>query len=194
MVQDGKLFLKISPGNTQNQTSGITIGYGAKVMSNTKILYGSLNARIKSARVGGVVSAFVLMSNEKDEVDWEWVGKDEHSSQTNYYYRGELDYTKGVYIPNSYNTYQEFHDYGINWTQDELSWLIDGKVVRTVKKSETGEKFPNTPTNIYFSIWDGGASAAGTRDWAGGQINWQDSEIVKNGYIAMEVESITYSC
>ncbi|KAJ9070821.1 putative glycosidase CRH2 [Entomophthora muscae] len=193
-VDNNQMVMKISLGNTPNPTTGVIMGYGAKVTSKNTILYGTTVARIKSSRVGGVVNAFVIMSPQKDEIDWEWVGKDESSSQTNFYVKGIIDYTKGQYIPNSFNTHEGFHDYGINWTPESITWTIDGAPVRTITRSANGGSFPDTPSNIYFSLWDGGSNAVGTRDWAGGLINWQDPEILRNGYMSAVVESVTYTC
>ncbi|KAI9299166.1 concanavalin A-like lectin/glucanase [Neoconidiobolus thromboides FSU 785] len=170
------------------------MGYGSKVTSSNKVLYGTTTARIKTSRMGGVVNAFILMSPEKDEIDWEWVGKNEYSSQTNYYYKGILDYTKGNYITNGFNTHADFHDYSVKWTPTEITWMIDGAPVRTLTKSMAGDNFPNTACNIYFSLWDGGSNAAGTRDWAGGLVNWNDPEYTRNGYMSSEVEYVSYTC
>ena len=56
------------------------------------------------------------------------------------------------------DTFEDFHDYEINWTPDEITWLVDGKVGRTVKKSDTFNKtsnqfdFPQTPARVQLSI------------------------------------------
>lgn len=82
----------------------------------------------------------------------------------------------------------------IDWQADALTFLIDGKVVRTVKQSDTVSKgvsrYPNTPSRIQFrcvlrwpavmpsltshltqcSLWPAGtnASTQGVIEWAGG--------------------------
>jgi beta-glucanase (GH16 family) len=35
--------------------------------------YGQVTARLKTSKWAGVVTAFITMSDVKDEVDWEWV-------------------------------------------------------------------------------------------------------------------------
>ncbi|KAI0217432.1 putative glycosidase CRH2 [Massospora cicadina] len=192
-VSNGQLIMKISPGNTPNPTTGVNMGYGARVSSKSTVHYGNLVARMKSSRVGGIVSAFVLMSSQKDEIDWEWVGKDEYSSQTNYYVKGVEDYTKGQYFKNTFNTHHDFHDYGIQWSPNAITWTIDGSPVRTATRNGNGG-FPDTPANIHFSLWDGGSNAPGTRDWAGGFVNWNDPEIQRDGYMSAVVDSVTYTC
>ena len=36
----------------------------------------------------GVVTAFILMSDAKDEIDFEWIGVDTEHVQSNYYFQG----------------------------------------------------------------------------------------------------------
>jgi beta-glucanase (GH16 family) len=39
----------------------------------------------------GVVTAFILLSDVKDEIDYEFVGADLESAQSNYYFQGIPD-------------------------------------------------------------------------------------------------------
>jgi beta-glucanase (GH16 family) len=199
-TKNGNLQIKFSKGNTPNPITDIIQGYGGTASSTQSYLYGKFTARLKTARIGGVVSAFILMSPQKDEIDWEWVGKDERSSQTNYFSKGVEDYTKGQTTPNSFNTHAEFHDYGIIWTPDSITWTIDEKPVRKVTKESTLGKdgvyhYPNTKAPIKLNVWDGGAGEKGTKDWAGGVIDFNDSEYTKNGgFISMDIEWVKYEC
>jgi hypothetical protein len=65
-----------------------TPGQGVTVSSTAYMLYGKFCAKVKAGFPGGMVTAFISMSDVKDEIDWEWVGKDLYSAQTNYFYRG----------------------------------------------------------------------------------------------------------
>lgn len=88
------------------------------------------------------------------------------------------------------DTYNGFHDYEIRWTPDEITWLVDGKVGRTKKRSDTWNatanqwNFPQSPARVQLSIWPGGAdtNAQGTIDWAGGPIDWNSDDIKDYGY------------
>lgn len=88
------------------------------------------------------------------------------------------------------DTYNNFHDYEIRWTPDDITWLVDGKVGRTKKRSETWNatanqwNFPQSPARVQLSIWPGGAdtNAQGTIDWAGGPIDWNSPDIQSYGY------------
>ena len=61
---------------------------GTVVSSTTYMWYGNVKARLKTSRGRGVVSAFILFSDVKDEIDYEFVGVDLKTAQTNFYYHG----------------------------------------------------------------------------------------------------------
>ncbi|KAF9086797.1 hypothetical protein BGX23_008569 [Mortierella sp. AD031] len=73
---------------------------------------------------------------------------------------------------------QEYHTYTIEWLPDNLTWFINGKPIRTLLRSEAvnGTKYPSTPSQIQFNIWDGGLSDPETRDWAGRPTAWSDDQ------------------
>lgn len=64
---------------------------GTLFANNHYIWYGKISGKIKSSRGQGVVTAFILLSDVKDEIDYEWVGADLTAVQTNYYWQGVLD-------------------------------------------------------------------------------------------------------
>lgn len=100
------------------------------------------------------------------------------------------------------DTYHDFHEYEIRWTPDEISWLVDGKVGRSKKRSETWNAtanqwaFPQTPSRVQLSIWPGGlaTNAQGTIDWAGGEIDWNSDEIKNYGYYFTTFSEVTVEC
>lgn len=79
-LEDGNLVLTMPKKST-----------GSLFGNNHYIWYGKVGARIKSSRGAGVVTAFILLSDTKDEIDYEWVGADLTEVQTNYYFQGILD-------------------------------------------------------------------------------------------------------
>ena len=152
---------------------------------------------VKTGRWGGVVTAFITMSDIKDEIDWEFPGNATTEGQTNWFWQGiirmylsssipmssaqpfnqtaEWPTTHGTTVGNlSYltDTFQNYHDFTvcffpritpltlnvcqIDWQPDTLKWLIDGAVVRTLKKSDTVNSagvtnYPSTPSRIQLS-------------------------------------------
>lgn len=62
------------------------------VMATTDYMwYGNVKASLKSSRGAGVVTAFILLSDVKDEIDYEFVGSELGAAQTNYYFQGIPD-------------------------------------------------------------------------------------------------------
>ncbi|GMM50071.1 hypothetical protein DASB73_010290 [Starmerella bacillaris] len=166
------------------------------VSSSYYLWYGKVTIRMKTAGTTGVVSDFILLSGVKDEIDYEFVGYNLTSAQTNYYWQGILDYHNMIGATVSSATNSDYHDYTIDWQEDKINWIIDGTTVRTLNKedtknSTTGEyMFPQTPSRIQFGLWPGGdSSAEGTAEWAGGKINWDD--MGDTGYFYVEVDSIS---
>jgi len=175
---------------------------GTVLASTVYMWYGRVKARMRTGTGAGVVTAFILMSDVKDEIDYEWVGVDLTTSQTNYYYQGIPDYTHSGNITGASDVAANWHDYEINWTPDKIEWLIDGKVGRTQLKKDTFNKtsnrydFPQTPSRVQLSLWPGGAdtNAPGTIAWAGGPIQWDSDQIKQNGYYYASVGEITIEC
>jgi beta-glucanase (GH16 family) len=82
-------------------SSGSPIQYGSDVLltmapnsvgtllaSTTYMWYGNVQAKFKTSRGAGVVTAFILLSDVKDEIDYEFVGADLEVAQSNYYFQG----------------------------------------------------------------------------------------------------------
>ncbi|KAG0203360.1 hypothetical protein BGX28_004358 [Mortierella sp. GBA30] len=147
------------------------------------MLYGTVTARIKSGSpTGGIVSSFIYRSSlTGDEIDYEWVGKEPTEVQSNFYWHTpasmdpkDIDYSHSRRKSLGIDLSQEYQTYTIEWLPDSLTWFINGQAVRTLLRSEAnnGTQYPSTPSQIQFSIWDGGLSEAETREWAGGPTDW----------------------
>ena len=76
---------------------------GTVVSSTHYIWYGKVSATLKTSRGKGVVSAFILFSPVKDEIDYEWVGVNLHNVQSNYYFQGNpICKSQPVNLPNDF--------------------------------------------------------------------------------------------
>ncbi|KAJ2769477.1 putative glycosidase CRH2 [Coemansia nantahalensis] len=171
-------------------------GFGATVINTRAFQYGTVTTVMRSGCVGaGVVSSFIIRSDKVgDEIDFEFVGADPATVQSNYYWHNQLDYTKMIKSPPLTDTTKNFHTYQIQWTPDQIVWLVDGAAFRTVKRSETWDsasgtfRYPDSEAYISYSIWDGGAGAKGTSDWAGGATRWEQGPFIA------AVKSVDISC
>ncbi|KAI8667196.1 Glycosidase [Fusarium sp. Ph1] len=174
---------------------------GTLLSSTVYMWYGNVKARFKTSRGRGVVTAFILFSDVKDEIDYEFVGVDLETAQTNYYFQGITNYENSENITLS-DTFENFHEYEIRWTPEKIEWYIDGKLGRTKEKKETWNatsqnfEFPQTPSRVQLSLWPGGkeTNAEGTRAWAGGTIDWEAPDIQNNGYFYATFSDVEIEC
>ena len=172
---------------------------GSLVASVRSFLYGKVSVTMKTARSGGVITALVLMSAVGDELDFEFVGSELNQVQTNHYYQGELDFTKMKKHEIKDNTWLNYHNFEIFWTEDKVDWVIDGVVVRTLYKKDTWDpnakvyKFPDSPMRLEIAIWPGGSekNEIGTIMWAGGLVDWDNApDMLEKGYFSANVKGI----
>ncbi|KAL2266197.1 hypothetical protein VTJ83DRAFT_5549 [Remersonia thermophila] len=146
----------------------------APTISSTRyIFFGQVDVVLRASPGKGIVSSFVLQSDDLDEIDWEWLGYDNARVQHNYFSKGcTLNYNRGGYATVS-DPIGTFHTYSIRWTAEKLEWLIDGTVVRTLV-NHAGLKgcdgYPQSPMQIKLGNWVAGkeGTSQGTIDWAGG--------------------------
>ncbi|KAI3321374.1 glycoside hydrolase family 16 protein [Xylariaceae sp. AK1471] len=146
------------------------------ITSSKYIFFGKIDVEVQVAPGTGVVTSFVLQSDDRDEIDWEWLGGDTTQVQTNYFGKGDdSTFDRGGYSPVS-NPQTTTHTYTIDWTKDYVHWIIDGNLVRELKYSDAkgGTRFPQTPAQIKLGTWDAGSSTSpdGTVQWAGGRTDF----------------------
>lgn len=190
VAYDGDVLLTMAPDTV-----------GTLLASSTYMWYGNVKATFKTSRGKGVVTAFILLADTKDEIDYEFVGIDLTTAQTNYYHQGITNYGNSGNITLS-DTFNNFHTYEIDWTPDQITWSIDGQVGRTKKRSDTWNStdnkfhYPQTPSRVQLSLWPGGleSNAKGTVDWAGGVIDWNSQDIQNNGYYYSVFKSVEITC
>lgn len=87
-------------GNWHDLSSATTFGslgaqFGVSVMgqsytyvTNNYFLFGRVDVKMRTAPGQGIVSAFVLQSDDLDEIDWEFIGGWPTQGQTNDFSKG----------------------------------------------------------------------------------------------------------
>lgn len=103
---------------------------------------------------------------------------------------------------NGADTFDDWHTYEIDWQPDQLQWIIDGDVKRTLKKADTYNEtskqyqYPQTPSRLQMSLWPAGQSsnAEGTIAWAGGEIDWDSEDIQQKGYYYTTIGQVDVQC
>lgn len=155
----------------------------APTIGSTKyIFFGRVDVTVQASFGTGVVTSFVLQSDNLDEVDWEWLGGDTEQVQTNYFGKGDTStYDRGGFSPVS-NPQTTTHTYSIDWTKDHIQWSIDGTLVRELKYADAqgGSRFPQTPMQIRLGTWVAGRKDApkGTVEWAGGYTDFSQAPFI----------------
>lgn len=147
------------------------------IKSTIYIMFGRVECQFKAAKGKGIVSSFYLQSDDLDEIDLEWLGGDDTQFQTNFFSKGNTTtYTRGEYQNVDSAPQDDFHNYTIVWTEEELVWYYDGSPVRTLKNT-TSSGYPQTPMYIKAGIWAGGdpSNDQGTIEWAGGETDYSDA-------------------
>jgi len=178
-------------------------GTGTKLSSTRYVHYGTISATLKTGKWAGVVTAFITMSDIKDEIDWEYPGAVITEGQTNFFWQGVIpEESEGAIHKDFEDTSFNYHTYTIDWQPDALSWGVDGNTIRTVNKEDTLDPatgiyhYPTTPSRVQLSIWPAGIEsvAEGTREWAGGMIDWSDPDFVAAGQFYALVKSVEIKC
>lgn len=187
---DGKLLLTMAEGSV-----------GTLLASTHYLWYGKVSAKLTTSAGKGVVTAFILLSDVKDEIDFEFVGVELVSAQSNFYSQGVTNYNNGENHTGLANTLTTEHEYEIDWTPDQITWSIDGKQVRSQKKSDTWNAtsnrydYPQTPARVQMSLWPAGlpTNGQGTINWGGGLVEWS-SEYMANGYYYAAFSEVKMQC
>lgn len=74
---DGKVLLTMQEGSV-----------GTLLASTHYMWYGKVSAKLATSGGKGVVTAFILLSDVKDEIDFEFVGTELEAAQSNFYSQG----------------------------------------------------------------------------------------------------------
>ncbi|KAF2661700.1 glycoside hydrolase family 16 protein [Lophiostoma macrostomum CBS 122681] len=161
-------------------------GDSPQLTSKWYIMFGRVDVSLKAAPGKGIVSSFVLQSDDLDEIDWEWLGADSGQVQSNYFGKGQTTtYNRGAFHANPDNQ-AGFKTYSIQWTPEQIIWQIDGTTVRTLEPANANDQYPQTPMQIKVGAWSGGdsANAPGTIEWAQGPTDYSQ------GPFTMQVKSL----
>lgn len=140
------------------------------------IFWGRYEISLKVAPGTGIISSIMLLSDDLDEIDIEFMGANATQVTTNIFAKGDDDdhsYGKEhVMAPNQ----GDYHTYIVDWTKDRLQWSVDGNVVRTLTYGDAnnGQKFPQTPMRMSVGIWAAGDpnQPPGVIAWAGGETDY----------------------
>ncbi|KAL8811647.1 MAG: hypothetical protein Q9223_007488, partial [Gallowayella weberi] len=136
-----------------------------------KFFFGRVEFVVKAAPGVGIVSSMVLLSDDLDEVDWEFLGGVTTNVQTNYFGKGYTGSYNRSTSPTVASPQTQFHTYALDWSPTALVWSIDGVAVRTLNAADAdgnGDQYPQSPMKVSLGLWDAGDPDAATKGWGGG--------------------------
>ncbi|KAJ3285554.1 hypothetical protein HDU76_008119, partial [Blyttiomyces sp. JEL0837] len=180
----------------QPPINGNNFGVNALATTTHSVYYGTVEARVKHAPTGGVITAFTMIGQDKDEIDWEWVGDERNQAWTNFFYKGRRERDPATtfeiwsaHVPTPSDGVDNFHNYKIEWTPYSIVWSINGQVAHEQKKPPTWElantgdgtsfdhyHYPVTPLTIQLGIWNYQGP-----EWGHGPIDWTQPS-AQNGF------------
>lgn len=188
-VGNGELTLKVRKEGFQDP--GSATGHGkwfpytaGELRSRGYYGVGCYTVCMKPSKVSGFSSSMYLLSTEHDtpddagrdrnelhnEIDIEFVGKNTRQFQTNFFSRVKDPYANsgsGVEVMHQlpFDAADNYHAYGIKWTNEYIEWYVDGQQYRSVSATEYHIPSPRYSTmRILANIWPVNDQA---QEWAG---------------------------
>lgn len=165
-----KLTITDNPNGSEET---FTEYYGGEMRTYQYFGYGDYEVSMKPSNKPGTASTFFTCTgsydtnphtgqpNPWDEIDIEFLGEDTTKVQFNYYVNGvgghEYMYDLG------FDASEDFHTYGFRWTEDYITWFVDGKPVYRVNATESSP-MPSTAGRVLMNYWCGSSAA---ENWMG---------------------------
>lgn len=170
---------------------------GAEIYTGQAEQYGKFVIRMRAAKASGVISNFFLWKDgsEMDSIFWEEVdvevfGKDNATSwQSNIITGlGSKTYSEQVHRANS-SFADAYHTFTLEWTPNQLRWLVDGVVARTSSGGQASEI--ESPAQLRLNFWP-----PDNPGWVGQwndnvlplymYVNWVEYHSYNNGQFQLE--------
>lgn len=165
-----KLTITDNPNGSEET---FTEYYGGEMRTYQYFGYGDYEVSMKPSNKPGTASTFFTCTgsydtnphtgqpNPWDEIDIEFLGEDTTKVQFNYYVNGvgghEYMYDLG------FDASEDFHTYGFRWTEDYITWFVDGEPVYRVNATESSP-MPSTAGRVLMNYWCGSSAA---ENWMG---------------------------
>ena len=130
-----------------------------QLYSNFYFLFGRVEFVVQAAPGPGIISDMMTLSDDLDELDWEFRGSLDDEVQTGWFGKGVTGLYNHSITPKIPTPMTQFHTYTFDWTPERVIWEDDGAVVRTLYASDcigTANQYPQTPMKLMMGLWDAG--------------------------------------
>ncbi|MBU0672920.1 MAG: family 16 glycosylhydrolase [Candidatus Margulisbacteria bacterium] len=169
IFRDGLMILQLDNEGCPADCDGLPYASGEYRTIQEDFGQGYYEARIMGSSGEGLNTSFFIYSGDSgseshDEIDVvEILGRNCEQVQTNYYVEGRGKHELMINL--DFNACEEFHNYGLAWSEDTLIWYIDGREVRRVAEdlSTEAHELPYRPGKITVNFWAG----IGVEAWLG---------------------------
>jgi len=132
--------------------------YGTDLRSNQSFALGTgihITVRAKmNTTTPGIVGGIFLYALKPgsttyhDEIDFELLTNLPNGAQTNIYSNEKLGTGNVQFVPYTSGSITDYHTYEIKWQPNQVSWFIDGNLVRT-----DTSYVPTGSMNFHLNIW-----------------------------------------
>jgi len=135
---------------------------------------------MKTSNASGTVSTFFTYidptgNGTNDEIDVEIPGARSTTLEATYYRHGGSGIEHTINL--GFDASAAFHTYGIQWLQNSINWIVDGKTVYTVNGSSS--TLPTIPPYFMINFWTGVPSWLGPFTYAAPvQAIYQNSKFI----------------
>jgi beta-glucanase (GH16 family) len=160
-ADNGNAVIMVETYNPTGNPPGSSF-YGTDLISNQSFPMGNgihitVRARMNTSTEGIVGGIFLYAlkpgsTTLHDEIDFELLTNRPDAAQTNIYSNEPLGAGHPQFVSYSSGSINDYHTYEIKWQPDQVSWLIDGKAVRTETRN-----VPTGPMSFHLNIWVPGA-------------------------------------
>lgn len=147
----GRLEITLNPDFRTKKTFA-----SGEILRRETTHYGRYEAVLQTARGSGLNTAFFLYTgphrgDPKDEIDFEFLGKDPTKVWINIYADG--DPMPGFALDLGFDAAAAPHLYAFEWSADAIRWYADGRLLYSYASTEG--PLPVTPAQVYLSLWAG---------------------------------------
>jgi len=153
VVKDGNAIIEVESYNP----AAVSF-YGTDLRSNQSFALGegihiTVRAKMNTTTPGIVGGIFLYAlkpgsTTYHDEIDFELLTNMPNGAQTNIYSNEKLGIGNQQFVPYTSGSITDYHTYEIKWEPNQVSWFIDGILVRT----DTSH-VPTGPMNFHLNIW-----------------------------------------
>lgn len=131
---------------------------GAELYSQTPVLYGRVEMRMRMIRGSGMLSTFFMYKDgsEKpgaqwEEIDIEVLGKGEAKTWQSNLITGSSKQTSEQLHPMTASLADDYHTYSLEWTPEAVVWSLDGREIRRTKGGQVAQL--TSPESLRFNVW-----------------------------------------